>query len=86
MDSYETNYKLSDFGISKLYDPEDKTISLAKVANTNFSPPEQYRGHAIKELIVKATEIEKNRRFRDMLEIKKHVEAISHLYSLKLLL
>ncbi len=130
---YTGKIKLGDFGISKLYDPAEMTISVAKVANTNFSPPEQYSGHTdkksdiyslgatvyyfltgivpndsvdrvisnlplpsrefsrnipreIKELIFKATEIDKNKRFHDMSEIKNQVEAISHLYSLKLLL
>lgn len=130
---YTGKIKLSDFGISKLYDPSERTISVAKVANTNFSPPEQYSGHTdkksdiyslgatvyyfltgilpndsvdrvisnlplapvefsrnipqeIKELIFRATEIDKHMRFQDMSEIKKHVESISHLYSLKLLL
>ena len=36
--------KLIDFGISKLYAPDERTLSIAKVANTNFSPPEQYTG------------------------------------------
>jgi serine/threonine protein kinase len=130
---YTGKIKLIDFGMSKLYDRDEKTISVAKVANANFSPPEQYSGHTdkqsdiyslgatmyylltgilpndsvdrvisniplapeefnrnipaeIKELIFRSTEIDKNKRFHDMLEIKKYVEAISHLYSLKLLL
>jgi len=128
---YTGKIKLIDFGISKLYDPDEKTISVAKVANTNFSPPEQYSGHTdkqsdiyslgatiyylltgilpadsvdrvisnlplaqgefsrnipreIKELIFRATEIDKNRRFQDMSEIKKHLKTIIHRYSLKL--
>ncbi len=36
--------KLIDFGISKIFDPAEKTLSISRVANTNFSPPEQYSG------------------------------------------
>jgi len=36
--------KLIDFGISKIFDPAEKTIAISRVANTNFSPPEQYSG------------------------------------------
>ncbi|HPZ09710.1 MAG TPA: serine/threonine-protein kinase [Candidatus Eremiobacteraeota bacterium] len=36
--------KLIDFGLSKLYDPYEQTLSVAKIANLYFSPPEQYNG------------------------------------------
>jgi len=36
--------KLIDFGIAKLYDSNERTLSVSKVATTHFSPPEQYSG------------------------------------------
>ena len=36
--------KLIDFGLSKLFDPKERTLSISKIANTYFSPPEQYIG------------------------------------------
>ncbi len=40
--SEESKLKLIDFGISKLFDPKSRTLAVAKTANVNFSPMEQY--------------------------------------------
>lgn len=36
---------LVDFGIAKLYDPNQATTSAAKAVTPGYSPPEQYSGH-----------------------------------------
>jgi len=42
--SQDKSLKLVDFGISKIFAPETKTMAVAKTTNPNFSPIEQYAG------------------------------------------